>query len=411
MATTVEISPEVFNAAYLPHLHAPQRRQIYFGGSASGKSVFLAQRAIYDLMEGGRNYLVARQVARTVRGSVAQEIGKIIRAWGVSQLFTINKTDGTITCANGYQIVFVGLDDVEKLKSVTPARGVFTDIWIEEATETNRDDYKQLLKRQRGGNDKTPKRIVLSFNPILQSHWIYTDFFAGIGWASDQTEHVTDDLLIVKTTYKDNQFLTAQDIADLENETDPYFHNVYTLGNWGVLGDVIFTNWEVADFDPAQMTNPRHGLDFGYSSDPAALVATHYDNKHGVIYVYDELYETGLTNDTLADRLKSIISDTPITADSAEPKSIAELQKMGIDARAAKKGADSVRHGIDWLRRQKIVISPKCINFRNEIQSYQWKKDKGGVSLNIPVDKNNHLMDALRYAYEDESLGGNWLML
>src|SRR5512137_909760 len=166
--TNVDIYRDVFNPIYLPHLDNMARIQIFYGGASSGKSVFLAQRDIVDLMKGGRNFLVCRQVGRTLRGSVVQEINKVITDWGLHELFDINKTDGTVTCHNGYQIVFAGLDDVEKLKSLVPAKGVFTDVRIEEATETDARSVKQLFKRQRGGDPKTPKRLTMSFNPILQ---------------------------------------------------------------------------------------------------------------------------------------------------------------------------------------------------------------------------------------------------
>ena len=405
--TTIKI-----NDAYLPYLDCTSRTQIFYGGSASGKSVFLAQRAILDLVGGWRNYLVCRQVSRTIRGSVAMELQKAIIASDLAEYFSINKTDGTITCTTGKQIIFAGLDDVEKLKSITPQNGAITDIWIEEATETNKDSVKQLLKRQRGGDDSVPKRLTLSFNPVLKSHWIYQEYFAGIGWADEQREYKSDGVTIVKTTYKDNRYLTPDDIKDLENETDFYYHSVYTLGNWGILGDVIFTNWRVEDLSEmtAQFTNRRHGLDFGFSSDPAAVVNTHYDTSRKTIYIYRELYETGLTNDILAGRVREMITDERIVADSSEPKSIAELNNHSVYAAGAVKGKDSVNFGIDWLKQQTIIVDKSCINMQNELSQYHWKKDAGGNSLKIPVDKNNHLIDALRYAYEDEMID-NWLML
>ena len=404
--TTIKI-----NDAYLPYLDCISRTQIYYGGSASGKSVFLAQRAILDLVEGKRNYLVCRQVSRTIRGSVAMELQKAIIASDLSEYFSINKTDGTITCTTGKQIIFAGLDDVEKLKSITPQNGAITDIWIEEATETNKDSVKQLLKRQRGGDDSVPKRLTLSFNPVLKSHWIYQEYFAGIGWADEQKEYKSDGLTIAKTIYKDNRYLTPDDVKDLEKETDSYYYQVYTLGNWGVLGDVIFTNWRVEDLSEmsAQFTNRRHGLDFGFSSDPAAVVNTHYDTSRKTIYIYRELYETGLTNDILAGRVREMITDERIVADSSEPKSIAELNNHSVYAAGAVKGKDSVNFGIDWLKQQTIIVDKSCINMQNELSQYHWKKDAGGNSLKIPVDKNNHLIDALRYAYEDE-MQFTWLI-
>ena len=405
----IELDPAVMNDVYLPQLKNMARVQILYGGSSSGKSKFKAQQAVIDTMDdartGGRNWLVCRQVGRTIRGSVAQEINRIITEWGLQQFFSVNKTDGTITCVNGYQIIFSGLDDVEKLKSITPAKGAITDVWVEEATETAQDSIKQLLKRQRGGNPKTPKRLHMTFNPILQQHWIYQTYFNGLGWAETQTKYKTPELSILKTTYQDNKFLTADDRKGLEQETDSYYYQVYTLGNWGVLGDVIFTNWKVEDLSQMhdQFTNRRNGLDFGFSSDPAAVGVSHYDKMRKTIYFYKELYETGLTNDVLAERVKEMIGDERIICDSAEPKSIQELNNHGVSAVGAKKGKDSVNFGIDWLKQQTIIVDKTCINLINELQQYHWKKDAGGNSLKIPVDKNNHLIDGgLRYAYEDD---------
>lgn len=126
-----------------------------------------------------------------------------------------------------------GLDDVQKIKSITPKKGVITDIWIEEATECDENDIKELTKRLRGITKGIKKRITLTFNPILRSHWIFKKYFGNFG--DDDKEYRDENLLIQKTTYKDNRFLEQDDIDDLEDETDEYFYQVYTLGNWGVL--------------------------------------------------------------------------------------------------------------------------------------------------------------------------------
>jgi phage terminase large subunit len=214
MATrTIDIDyKSVMNPAYYPILKDTSRVQIGFGGSSSGKSVAYAQRDVIRLLQGGRNMLVCRQVGRTLRGSVVQEINKIIRVWGLTAEFDINKTDGTVTCKNGYQIVFAGLDDVDKLKSLTPAKGVFTDVRVEEATETSKDTIKQLEKRQRGGDEGTDKTLTLTFNPILKSHWIYKEYFEPIKWSDAQRRYKGDGLSILKTTYKNNRWLTKADI-------------------------------------------------------------------------------------------------------------------------------------------------------------------------------------------------------
>lgn len=396
------------NDVYEPHIKNHARTQIFYGGSSSGKSWFLAQRCVHDILMGGRNYLVCRQVARTIRSSVFQQIERVIREAGLLKYFQINKSDMTMTCtANGYQILFAGLDDVEKIKSIVPAVGVITDIWVEEATETERGDVMDLYKRQRGGDEQTPKRMTLSFNPILQSHWIYTEWFAGIAWADDQTEHKTDELSILKTTYRNNKFLTEQDRRDLENERDKYRYDVYTLGNWGILGHVIFTNWRVEDLSGMrdQFTEHRNGLDFGFSVDPSALWVAHYDRRHKRICVYDELYQRGLTNDLLAVEVKKIIGSDMVVCDSAEPKSIAELRRYGINAHGAAKGKDSVLYGYQWLQQQEIVIDKRCVNAKNEISTAHWMEDAGGNAILKPSGKNDHLIAAARYAHEKDMKG------
>lgn len=409
----VSVPISVFNDVFIPYLDDMTRTQIFYGGSSSGKSVFLAQRCIYDVMRGGRNYLICRQVARTIKTSVFAEICRIISEWNVGNLFNINKSDFMITCFNGYEIVFVGLDDVEKIKSIVPTKGAWTDIWIEEATETERNTVKQLYKRQRGGDEDIPKRLTMSFNPIMQNHWIYETYFSNISLTDKQTEYKHDGLSILKTWYIHNKFLTEDDKRDLENETDPYYFNVYTLGNWGVLGNVIFTNWRVEDLSEMldQFTNRRNGLDFGFSSDPAAITRSHYDSNHKIIYIFDEFYETGLTNDLLAIEARKICGHDRIICDSAEPKSIAELRLYGVDAQPAIKGKDSVLFGIQWLQQQTIVVDSKCINTKNEFMQYKWKEDKNGNAIRQPVDKNNHIIDAARYAYEEDSLAYETTMI
>lgn len=401
----ITIKKRIFNKAYYKHLNNDKRYQLFFGGSSSGKSYFLAQRVVIDILRGERNYLICRNNATAIRKSVFNEIKKAISFFKADELFKVNKSEMIITCANGYQIMFVGLDDTEKVKSTTPAKGVFTDIWVEEATEVDYKAFKQLDKRLRG-KSKHNKRLTLSFNPILKSHWIFKEFFTL--WNDKEQEMLSDNVSILKTTYKDNKFLTSDDIDALENETDKYYYEVYTLGNWGVLGAVIFKNWEVQDLSDIKKTFDKWkcGLDFGFAHDPASLVVTHYEKKKKTIYIFDELYQTELTNDVLATEVKKKVGREYVTCDSAEPKSIKELKRYGLNVLSAKKGKDSINHGIQWLQQQHIIVDPKCVNVINELQQYKWKEDKDGNVLKVPVDKNNHAIDALRYSYEDESKFG-----
>lgn len=399
----LQIKKRVFNDAYHPFLEDDTRTQIFYGGSSSGKSYYLAQRTVLDIVKGGRNYLVCRNVANTIKKSVFNEISKAISFFKLLPYFNINKSDMVITCVNGYQILFAGLDDTEKVKSITPAKGVITDIWVEEATETEYQKIKQLNKRLRGRTNKK-KRLILSFNPILQTHWIHTTYFSK--WEDNKKIYKDNQLLILKTTYKDNKFLTEDDIYELENETDKYYHEVYTLGNWGILGAVIFKNWRVEDLTDLIPTFDKfkNGLDFGFSQDPAAMPCTHYDKKRKTIYIFRELYETELTNNILAKKIRELIGNQYVVCDSSEPKSITELLLHGVKALSAKKGKDSVNHGIQWLQQQTIIIHTECENAKAEFQQYKWKEDKDGNVLKVPVEKNNHIIDALRYAYEDEYL-------
>ena len=400
MSINVKISKEVFNERYIAYLKSVIRTEIFFGGSSGGKTVFLAQRCVIDLLEGGRNYLIIRNTAHTLRASVFNEVRKVIWRFSLEKLFKINITEMTITCANDYQIYFRGLDDTEKLKGIIPIKGVITDIWVEEATETKRDDIKQLNKRLRG-KSKVPKRITLSFNPIMRSHWIFKEFFGG--WIEGETEYHDDKLLILKTTYKDNlRFLEQDDIDELENEQDPYYRDVYTLGNWGILGDLIFTNWKIEDLSKIKNTFGTYynGLDFGFSNDPSAAGRQAIKGKK--LYILQELiYEKGLTNDAIAGKLKPAIGKEYIRCDSSEPKSIAELRGYGIEALAAKKGPGSVNFGIQYLKQFEIIIDRSCQNAINEFQLYQWKQDKDGEVINVPIDKFNHFIDQVRYALND----------
>ena len=399
---TITIKAGVLNTVYTPYLFDEHKYQLFYGGSSSGKSYFLATRCALDVLHG-RNYLVVRKVARTLRESCWNEILKAISRMGLKDYFTVNKSDMTITGKlNGCQILFAGLDDVEKVKSITPQKGVMTDIWIEEATEASYGDFKQLTFRLRG-RSKFKKRVTLSFNPVYQQHWIFKEFF----WLwDDSKQHCENDYVsILKTTYRDNKFLQEDDRKAFELNTDPYFQDVYANGNWGVLGDVIFRNWECRDLTAEAKAFPTrlYGLDFGFASDPCGAVDAAFDRKHKTVYVFNELCERGLTNTMLAERLKPFRGHKPITCDSAEPKSIQELKNAGIYALAAKKGPDSVEHGIQWLQGCKIVIDLKCHALKEELTLYQWKQDKDGNSIPIPEDKNNHLIDALRYALEAES--------
>lgn len=391
------------NPVYIPYFNKPQFLQIFFGGSSSGKSFFITDKIVIDTIDGC-NWLCCRNVAKTIRNSVFNEVVKSINSMGVAMHFKINKSDMVITCTlNKKQILFCGLDDPEKVKSITPQEGVLERIFIEEATEVKRESYLQLKKRLRGRSNKS-KHILMAFNPILKSHWIYKDFFGK--WEDNKNTYEDKDVTILKTTYKDNLFLTKADRELLENETDPYFYNVYTLGNWGVLGYVIFKNWCVKNLATLIPTFDKIycGCDFGYAVDENALIKVHYDKKQKKIYVFGEWYQAGMSDDELLRVGKGFFGRNYIGCDSAEPKTIDYLVMNGLNAYAVKKGADSINRGIRWLQGHEIIVDVSCQNFKNEIEVYHWQEDKYGNAMAKPVDEKNHLIDALRYALENVML-------
>ena len=229
---TVEISQEVMNEAYWPMLRSEKRYLVFYGGAGSGKSYFIVQRYLIRLLESRRcNLLVVRQVARSNRNSTFALFRQVIRDWGLSELFVCQETEMKICCAaNENCVLFAGLDDVEKLKSLTFPSGELTDVWIEEASQISESDFNQLDVRLRGGTSK--KQVCISFNPINVNHWLKKRFFERRG----------GDVEILHTTYRDNRFLDAEYCKVLEGyrETDPYYYEVYCLGQWGVFGRTVF---------------------------------------------------------------------------------------------------------------------------------------------------------------------------
>jgi len=394
----IHISTKVINPVYRPYLQDTHRYQIFYGGSSSGKSYFLAQRCIIDMLQGGHNYLICRKVGNTIRKSTFNEVVKAISRFKVASLFAVNKSDLVITGPNGYQVMFAGLDDSEKIKSVTPAKGVITDIWVEEATEAEKIDILQLDKRLRGVAT-VPKRLIMSFNPIYQLHWIYQSYFAG-HW-SDATTHYEDDMTaILKTTYLDNSFLMDDDKAAMEATSDPYYRSVYVEGNWGSLGHIIFTNWSTEDLSDKEFDSYLYGCDFGFANDPTALIECHLDTDRRILYVTKAEYLKGYTNDLVAASIQNLMRNPHdvIYCDSAEPKSIQELRQYRIPAQPAPKGPDSINFGIRYLQSLRIIVDKTLLPLINELSVYSWREDKDGNAIPKPVDRDNHLLDALRYA-------------
>lgn len=378
--------PKLTNEVYYPYYHNRDRYLLLYGGAGSGKSVFCSQKLLVRMLtETGHRFLIVRKVARTLRNSVFSLIRDTISQWNMTSLFKINKSDMEITCANGNSIIFAGLDDVEKLKSIAGITGV----WVEEASELSQSDFQQLDLRLRGRTDHY-KQILISFNPISELNWLKGYFF----------DFKKDSCTILKTTYQDNQFIDADYRRVLEElkDQDYNYYRIYALGEWGILGNLVYNNWMVEEI-PADLNRYKavyYGMDFGFN-DPSVCLAIGIKDQE--IYVFDEIHRTKLTNTEWIEQVKQSVSlDASIIADSAEPDRIQEFYQAGYKGIVpANKKKHSIKAGIDFLRSIKIYIAPHCTHTIKEIQAYSYREDKDGHVLDEPMPFNDHCMDALRY--------------
>lgn len=245
------------------------------------------------------------------------------------------------------------------------------------------------------------KRVTITFNPWNDRHWLKKRFFD----AEDKT-----DILAMTTNYKCNEWLDEADLKLFETmkKNNPRRYNVAGLGNWGAVDGLVYENFEERFFeldDVKKISDIKSafGLDFGYTNDSTALFCGLVSKSRKEIYVFDELYKKGMSNEQIYSEIEKMgYRKEKIIADSAEPKSIDRLRALGLyRVRPARKGKDSVLFGIDGIQDYKIIIHPRCSNFLTEITNYSWDKDKFGQQVNKPIDEFNHCMDAMRYALED----------
>ena len=384
-----------YSPAFLPMFRDESRYQIIWGGAGSGKSHIVARKILYRLLEEKdvkHNFLIIRKVDRTIKRSVFTLMKNLISKWGLTSDFSINLSDKTmIYKPTGSQIMFSGLDDVEKLKSI---EGV-TGIWCEEATELNQEDYEQLDLRLRGDTG-TYKQIILTLNPISAEHWIKKVFF----------DSNLPNVFTLKTTYLDNVFIDAEykAVLDAKKITNPRYYKIYALGEWGTAEGLVFerVTKRLIRQEEVRGLECIQGLDFGYSVDPTAFTQSYIDTKAKKLYIFDGFYEKGLSNSKIASLLKSkLVHKHIITADSAEPKSIASIKAKGVPRiRGAKKGKDSINAGIDFLSDYEIIINAHLVEIEKEFLNYSWAVDRNGKQLNKPIDDFNHAIDSIRYSAE-----------
>lgn len=420
--------PAIVGKGYKTYWNFRGRYRVCKGSRASKKSKTTALWFIYNLMKYPEaNLLVVRKTYRTLKDSCFTELKWAVKRLKVEHLwkFTESPLEAEYL-PTGQKIYFRGLDDPLKVTSVTVDVGVLCWMWIEEAYEImNEADFDTLDESIRGEvPDGLFKQITFTFNPWNERHWLKKRFFDA---------EPNPDILAMTTNYLCNEWLDAADKRVFENmkKNNPRRYTVAGLGGWGIVDGLVYENWREEAFDLINKKDwlkldeadraaknfvfrddliSAFGLDFGYTNDPSALFAGFIDLEHKKIYVWDEMYEKGLSNKRIFETLTSMgYAKERITADSAEPKSIDELRGFGLRVTGAAKGKDSINNGIQFIQDFEIIIHPRCVNFLTEISNYTWDTDKFGAKLNRPIDDFNHLMDAMRYALEKFIIGGRWL--
>ena len=397
--------PDVVGRGYGAFWRCRRRYRVVKGGKASKKSSTTALWYIYHLMKYPEaNLLVVRAVHRTHADSTFAQLRWAIRRLGVEHLWRAAKEPLELTYTpTGQRILFRGLDNVEKLASTTVERGYLCWVWIEEAYELGLEaDFDKLdLSVPRGELPKPLfKQTTITFNPWNENHWLKGRFF----------DREDPDVLAVTTDYRCNEFLDETDKALYERMRleNPRSYAVAGLGEWGHSEGLVFENWAVEEFSLRELRREglHHvfGLDYGYTNDPTAFIAAAVEEESKRIYLYDEHYQRRMLNEDIAAMIvEKGYQKERIRADAAEPKSNEDLRRLGISRlQAAGKGRDSILSGIARLQEYRLVVHPRCVHTAAELRSYVWQADgRDGIYRNLPCDKDNHLMDALRYAMED----------
>lgn len=391
----LNLKKSLFNDIYFPYLlDYTNRYEVYYGGAGSGKSVFLAQKLIVKACNSKRKILIIRKFGTTLKDSVFQLIIDTLKKWQIYKYCKVNLSTFTITLPNESMFLFKGLDDSEKIKSITDV----TDIWCEEGTELSEDDFMQLDLRLRATVPYL--QLFISFNPVSKANWVYKR------WFEDGAVYDKETTKILHTTYKDNKFLPESYIKALEEKarTNYNYYRIYALGEFASLDKLVYTNWRVEEFNHTNIIGDLAiGLDFGFVNDISALVASLIDNTNKRIYIFREWGDTNKTNEEIASIITSLgFAKSVIIADCAEQKSIEELKRKGIARiRACSKGKDSILHGIQLLQQYEIIIHPSCQGVITEFENYSWQKDrKTNEYINKPIDSFNHYLDALRYSIQ-----------
>ena len=407
--------PEVVGKGYGSFWRFKGRYRVVKGSRASKKSKTTALWFIVNMMKYPQaNTLVIRKTFRTLKDSCFTELKWAVHRLKVDAWWEFKESPLEATYKpTGQKIYFRGLDDPLKVTSITVDVGVLCWAWLEEAYEVMKEDDFNILDESIRGEvpEGLFKQWTITFNPWNEHHFLKKRFFDA---------PPDPDILALTTNYLCNEWLDAADIKVFEDmkKRNPRRYAVAGLGGWGIVDGLVYENWKEEAFDhTSDKFREEHpnliscfGLDFGYTNDPSTLFCGLLDLKEKRLFVFDEMYEKGLSNKRIAETVQSMgYGKERITADSAEPKSIDELKSLGLRVKAATKGKDSIKNGIQWIQDLEIIIHPRCVNFITEISNYTWDQDKFGTKLNVPIDDFNHLMDAMRYALEKYITEKKWM--
>ncbi len=403
--TTSEIKiSAIVGQGYEKFWNCKKRYRVLKGGKGSKKSATTALNFIFRLMkEKESNLLVVRQVMNTHRDSTFAQLKWAQERLGVSKYWsnTVSPLE-MVYKPTGQKIIFRGFDDVLKLASTTVSSGYLNYVWIEEAFEiANEADFDKLDLSVPRGMVPAPlyKQTTLTFNPWSDTHWLKKRFF----------DSASPDVETFSTNYLCNEFLDNTDrlVFERMKKNNRRKYEVAGLGNWGISEGLVFENWSVGEIsiprDEEYMWKSFFGLDYGYTNDPTAFVAFKANPVKKQIYIYNEFYKTRMLNCDIAQKIKEMgFSKERIRADCAEPKSNDDLRRLGIGRiTPSVKGRDSVLNGISAICEYQITVSPACVNMIRELSSYVYDDKRSENGLKMPKDSDNHLCDALRYAFED----------
>lgn len=396
---------EAVGKNYADFWNTKKRYRVCKGSRGSKKSKTAALNMIYRLYQYPEsNGLCVRRYSNTMRDSVYSDLKWAIHRLGLDAFFDCTVSPMQITRkSTGQKILFRGLDDGLKITSISVDKGYLCWVWIEECYEiSNEDDFNKLDMSIRG---EVPegyfKQITMTFNPWSATSWLKARFFD----EPDEPDEPDEDVFTKTTTWECNEWLDEADrnIFLKMKKNNPRRYRIEGNGDWGIAEGLIYEKVRFEDFDiDAVRAIPgikaAFGLDFGFT-DPNAFVCLMIDNAAMKIYVFDEWYKTGVTNKIIAQAIKDKgYGGQKIICDSAEPKSIAELQEEGINAEPSRKGKDSVNHGIQLCQNYEIIVHERnCPEFKKEISNYCWEKDKNGKPTDKPDHEFSHGMDSMRY--------------